>query len=85
MSIEEVPKSYIYKCDVPGCRARHTQANATGHYTNSTPPYWLSVDWAGWIDGMNGLKSNFTKFLLCTEHAEEFKALWAKHFSGATP
>jgi hypothetical protein len=41
MAIEEIPKAYRYTCE--GCGAYCTQQNASRHYTNSTPPHWLTV------------------------------------------
>lgn len=41
MSIREIPKSYEYQCD--GCPVTHVQEHAGGHYTNSTPPHWVTV------------------------------------------
>jgi len=41
MAIEEIPRSFVYKCDF--CGVWHTQANAAGHYTNSTPPGWMTL------------------------------------------
>jgi len=36
MSIKEIPKSFLYSCDV--CNTEHLQENANGCYSNSTPP-----------------------------------------------
>jgi len=41
MSIREVPKSYEYECD--WCSDVHKQGYAAGHYTNSTPPLWVTL------------------------------------------
>lgn len=41
MTIKEVPKSYVYTCDL--CGAEHVQENAGGHYSNSTPPDWMKL------------------------------------------
>lgn len=41
MSVTEIPKAYEYTCDK--CGAKHRQENASGHYSNSTPPGWLSL------------------------------------------
>lgn len=41
MAIKEIPKSYEYCCDK--CGASHVQQNASGHYTNSTPPNWYRL------------------------------------------
>lgn len=38
MTIEKIPQSFRYICDV--CKAVHVQENASGHYTDSRPPYW---------------------------------------------
>jgi hypothetical protein len=41
MTIREIPKSYEYRCDK--CGATHLQENASGQYSNSTPPEWMSL------------------------------------------
>ena len=41
MAIREVPKSFIYKCDI--CGAEHEQKNADGHYTDSRPSHWANL------------------------------------------
>ena len=41
MSIREIPKSWEYKCD--RCGVTHHQENASGHYSNSTPPMWVTI------------------------------------------
>jgi len=41
MAIREIPKSFEYHCD--RCPETHVQENASGHYSNSTPPKWLSL------------------------------------------
>lgn len=32
---------FLYSCD--NCSTQHRQENADGHYTNSTPPDWMSL------------------------------------------
>lgn len=59
MSIETIPASFRYSCDV--CGKAHLQENATGHYPDSRPPRWgrLSLKRQGaadhqgvvWTDG----------------------------------
>jgi RNase P subunit RPR2 len=46
MTIEEIPKSYQYTCD--RCGHVHIQTNASGHYSNSTPPHWATVKVVGY-------------------------------------
>ncbi len=41
MSVQEIPKSYRYTCDL--CGANHVQEHANGHYTNSVPPDWMRL------------------------------------------
>lgn len=41
MSVKEIPKAYEYTCDQ--CGVTHRQENASGHYSNSTPPDWMSL------------------------------------------
>lgn len=41
MTIREIPKAYEYICDK--CGEKHLQQNASGHYTNSTPPQWYRL------------------------------------------
>jgi hypothetical protein len=57
MAIREVPKSFVYTCDM--CSEEHVQENAGGHYTNSLPPTWSFKH--GSIDEV---------LLLCSECAE---------------
>lgn len=40
--IEEVPKSFVYRCDAVACDKTHIQKNANGHYTESTPANWAT-------------------------------------------
>lgn len=56
MSVVEIPKAYEYTCD--NCGAKHRQENASGHYTNSTPPNWMSLRVARYNKGT-------TEYLLC--------------------
>lgn len=67
---------FIYHCD--NCGGRHTQNNSTGHYTQSTPPGWLTITaHAPYPDESTpprGYKSSAT-FLLCIKCAEPFKKL----------
>ena len=42
MAVREIPKAFEYVCDL--CGAVHRQENASGHYSNSRPPYWISVN-----------------------------------------
>jgi hypothetical protein len=60
MSIREVPKSYVYTCDV--CNAEHVQENANGCYTNSTPPGWSTIKI---IAADVKPRFNFEEYLLC--------------------
>lgn len=41
VTIKEIPRSFEYCCDK--CKASHLQQNASGHYTNSTPPQWFRL------------------------------------------
>jgi len=41
MSITEIPRAFLYKCDV--CGAEHIQEGASGYYTNSRPPHWAML------------------------------------------
>lgn len=48
MAIKEIPRSFLYSCDV--CNTDHLQENANGCYTNSTPPKWASIKFHRIID-----------------------------------
>jgi len=41
MSIREIPRAWEYTCDK--CGSTHLQENASGQYSNSTPPKWMSL------------------------------------------
>jgi hypothetical protein len=41
MIIEEIPRAFKYTCS--RCGTEHIQRNASGHYTESTPPGWIKV------------------------------------------
>jgi hypothetical protein len=41
MSVEKIPQSFRYICDV--CGMAHLQENAGGHYTDSRPPHWARL------------------------------------------
>ena len=41
MAVTEIPRSFLYTCD--RCKAEHVQPNPAGHYTESTPPGWMTV------------------------------------------
>ena len=84
MAVREIPKSYEYMCDIPGCGCVHLQENAGGgHYHNSCPPGWV------WVRVVYSLEetqaaagANLTKErLLCARHAQMLAALFA-HLSG---
>lgn len=60
MSIREIPRSFEYQCD--GCPQTHVQEGAGGHYTNSTPPNWLTIIIRPGESGRGG-----TEKLLCPD------------------
>lgn len=41
MTVEEIPRSFKYTCD--SCGTYHIQQGSTGHYTESTPPNWMTI------------------------------------------
>lgn len=41
MAVREVPRSFVYICDV--CSKQHTQENAGGMYTEGVPPTWSKL------------------------------------------
>lgn len=43
--IEDIPRSFLYKCDAHGCKVEHLQRGEilNGHYINSTPPDWTTL------------------------------------------
>lgn len=45
MGVVEIPRSFKYTCD--RCGDEHVQENAAGHYSNSRPPNWSSVQVLG--------------------------------------
>lgn len=68
MTIREIPKSYEYTCD--GCGVTHIQEGAGGHYTNSTPPGWLTLKAQGdALCNSLGGKGYFREKLLCSDCA----------------
>jgi hypothetical protein len=44
MSVQKI-EGFLYSCDK--CRVEHRADGMTGHYTQSTPPNWMSLNW--WI------------------------------------
>lgn len=81
MAIREIPRAFIYACDV--CGAEHRQENAGGHYTDSRPPYWVGLIFAQHAYDYQGsaVADGTVKRLLCADCAKEAQELvngWAE-------
>lgn len=70
MAIREIPKSFVYTCDV--CGVEHAQENANGHYTDSRPPHWVRLMFKRTAYDEHNMPcvDASVELLLCPEHAK---------------
>jgi hypothetical protein len=75
--IREIPKSFEYTCD--RCGATHRQESAEGHYTESTPPEWLTIKT---IHMSKKYNQNRLAVLLCTNCFDLFSEVMGTFLGG---
>lgn len=77
--IREIPKSFEYTCD--RCNTTHRQESAEGHYTESTPPGWMTVKTIHMDEKLNQSR---VSILLCDgcykEFSEQFERFIRKDY-----
>ena len=80
MAVEEF-QGFTYTCD--RCGKMHMQQNASGHYTNSTPPDWGRVKYTPSSEARIPMKP--FDYLICDNCIDEYRSFLSHIEQGVLP